>query len=189
MDRRRRTAPASPPAHDVETAGTPASRPATASSCRPTCGCRGRRTAAGPVPGDPRDDPVRQGQLAPQRGHRPRHVPGARAGTPCAGSTSAGPARPAASRSTSTREAETLDGFDAVEWLAAQPWCTGAVGMWGISYGGVHLDPGRQAAAAAPAGDRAGPGDRRPLPDRRPLHRRLRHGSASSASTRSARSR
>ena len=32
-------------------------------------------------------------------------------------------------------EAETLDGFDAVEWLAAQPWCTGAVGMWGISYG------------------------------------------------------
>lgn len=33
-------------------------------------------------------------------------------------------------------QAETLDGYDAVEWLAAQPWCTGAVGMWGISYGG-----------------------------------------------------
>ncbi|MEI7742620.1 MAG: CocE/NonD family hydrolase [Chloroflexota bacterium] len=33
-------------------------------------------------------------------------------------------------------EAETLDGYDAVEWLAAQPWCTGDVGMWGISYGG-----------------------------------------------------
>jgi putative CocE/NonD family hydrolase len=32
-------------------------------------------------------------------------------------------------------EAETHDGFDAVEWLAAQPWCSGAVGMWGISYG------------------------------------------------------
>lgn len=31
---------------------------------------------------------------------------------------------------------ETQDGYDAVEWLAAQPWCTGAVGMWGISYGG-----------------------------------------------------
>jgi hypothetical protein len=31
--------------------------------------------------------------------------------------------------------AETLDGYDAVEWLAAQPWCDGAVGMWGISYG------------------------------------------------------
>ena len=33
-------------------------------------------------------------------------------------------------------EAETRDGYDVVEWLAAQPWCTGAVGMWGISYGG-----------------------------------------------------
>src|SRR4029077_19585940 len=44
-------------------------------------------------------------------------------------------------------EAETLDGYHAVrgvrgdalggvEWLAAQPWCDGAVGMWGISYGG-----------------------------------------------------
>lgn len=33
-------------------------------------------------------------------------------------------------------EAETRDGYDAVEWLAAQPWCDGNVGMWGISYGG-----------------------------------------------------
>jgi putative CocE/NonD family hydrolase len=33
-------------------------------------------------------------------------------------------------------EIETRDGYDAVEWLAAQPWCNGAVGMWGISYGG-----------------------------------------------------
>jgi putative CocE/NonD family hydrolase len=33
-------------------------------------------------------------------------------------------------------DAETRDGYDAVEWLAAQPWCDGAVGMWGISYGG-----------------------------------------------------
>ena len=33
-------------------------------------------------------------------------------------------------------EAETQDGYDAVEWLAAQPWCNGNVGMWGISYGG-----------------------------------------------------
>ena len=31
---------------------------------------------------------------------------------------------------------ETRDGFDAVEWLAARPWCSGSVGMWGISYGG-----------------------------------------------------
>jgi putative CocE/NonD family hydrolase len=31
---------------------------------------------------------------------------------------------------------ETRDGYDATEWLAAQPWCNGNVGMWGISYGG-----------------------------------------------------
>jgi putative CocE/NonD family hydrolase len=31
---------------------------------------------------------------------------------------------------------ETRDGYDAVEWLAAQPWCDGAIAMWGISYGG-----------------------------------------------------
>ena len=31
---------------------------------------------------------------------------------------------------------QTQDGFDAVEWLAAQPWCNGNVGMWGISWGG-----------------------------------------------------
>jgi len=28
------------------------------------------------------------------------------------------------------------DGYDAVEWLAAQPWCDGSVGMTGVSYGG-----------------------------------------------------
>ncbi|MCA9858840.1 MAG: CocE/NonD family hydrolase [Thermomicrobiales bacterium] len=32
---------------------------------------------------------------------------------------------------------ERLDGFAAVEWVAAQDWCTGAVGAWGISYGGI----------------------------------------------------
>jgi uncharacterized protein len=31
---------------------------------------------------------------------------------------------------------EQLDGHDAVEWLAAQRWCTGHVNMMGISYGG-----------------------------------------------------
>ena len=31
---------------------------------------------------------------------------------------------------------ETHDGYLTVEWLAAQTWCNGNVGMWGISYGG-----------------------------------------------------
>ncbi len=30
--------------------------------------------------------------------------------------------------------AEGLDGYDSVEWVAAQPWCSGAVGMAGRSY-------------------------------------------------------
>ena len=33
-------------------------------------------------------------------------------------------------------EQEQLDGYDAIEWLAAQPWCDGHVSMLGISYGG-----------------------------------------------------
>ena len=28
------------------------------------------------------------------------------------------------------------DGYDSVEWLAAQPWCDGKVGTFGLSYGG-----------------------------------------------------
>ena len=31
---------------------------------------------------------------------------------------------------------EQVDGYDAIEWLAAQPWCDGHVNMMGISYGG-----------------------------------------------------
>lgn len=31
---------------------------------------------------------------------------------------------------------EQLDGYDAIEWLAEQPFCTGDVNMMGISYGG-----------------------------------------------------
>lgn len=34
-----------------------------------------------------------------------------------------------------TQERE--DGYQIVEWMAAQPWCTGSVGIWGISYGGI----------------------------------------------------
>ncbi|MBM4438267.1 MAG: CocE/NonD family hydrolase [Actinobacteria bacterium] len=31
---------------------------------------------------------------------------------------------------------EQLDGVDAIGWIAQQPWCTGKVGMYGVSYGG-----------------------------------------------------
>lgn len=32
---------------------------------------------------------------------------------------------------------EGQDGHDLVEWIAAQPWCDGNVGMWGVSYPGI----------------------------------------------------
>lgn len=43
--------------------------------------------------------------------------------------SSDGPARPPFD------PAEADDGVAAIEWAARQPWCTGAVGMWGHSYG------------------------------------------------------
>ena len=30
------------------------------------------------------------------------------------------------------------DAIEVIAWLARQPWCTGAVGMWGISWGGFN---------------------------------------------------
>jgi uncharacterized protein len=35
-------------------------------------------------------------------------------------------------------EQEQLDADAVIAWLAGQPWCTGAVGMWGISWGGFN---------------------------------------------------
>ncbi|MGI5950800.1 MAG: CocE/NonD family hydrolase [Brooklawnia sp.] len=40
------------------------------------------------------------------------------------------------------------DGLAVIAWLAGQPWCTGAVGMFGISWGGFN---GLQLAALRPA--------------------------------------
>ncbi|MEV4612785.1 CocE/NonD family hydrolase [Kitasatospora sp. NPDC049258] len=44
-------------------------------------------------------------------------------------------------------EQELADGVAVVEWLAEQPWCSGRVGMFGISWGGVNS---LQIAARAP---------------------------------------
>src|SRR5262245_61842426 len=55
---------------------------------------------------------------------------------------------------------EQTDGFDAVEWLAKQPWCNGNVGMFGTSYGGftciqvaMHRPPHLKAIAPMYATD------------------------------------
>lgn len=42
---------------------------------------------------------------------------------------------------------EQADGIEVIEWLATQPWCTGAVGMIGYSWGGFN---GLQIAAHRP---------------------------------------
>jgi putative CocE/NonD family hydrolase len=60
-------------------------------------------------------------------------------------------------------DVETSDGCDAIEWVAAQPWCDGNVGMMGVSYETWLMF---SAAAAAPAALRAvapiGSGENRP---------------------------
>ncbi len=35
-------------------------------------------------------------------------------------------------------EAEISDCVNVIDWLAAQPWCNGAVGMWGISWSAIN---------------------------------------------------
>ena len=47
---------------------------------------------------------------------------------------------------------EQFDGIEAIEWLGAQAWCTGAVGMTGISWGGFNA---LQVAARRPPALRA----------------------------------
>jgi len=42
---------------------------------------------------------------------------------------------------------ELSDGVEAIAWIAAQPWCSGSVGMLGISWGGFN---GLQIAALRP---------------------------------------
>ncbi|WP_030620075.1 CocE/NonD family hydrolase [Streptomyces sclerotialus] len=44
-------------------------------------------------------------------------------------------------------ETELADGVAVIEWLASQPWCSGKVGMFGISWGGFNS---LQLAARAP---------------------------------------
>ena len=47
---------------------------------------------------------------------------------------------------------EQVDGAEVIAWLARQPWCSGAVGMFGISWGGFN---GLQIAARRPPALRA----------------------------------
>jgi predicted acyl esterase len=60
-------------------------------------------------------------------------------------------------------EIERADGVEVIHWLAAQRWCSGEVGMFGISPGRLHLPPDRGPRARTAQGDRHGLLDRRSL--------------------------
>ena len=45
--------------------------------------------------------------------------------------------------------------YDAIEWIAKQPWCSGNVGMLGISYHAAFAVARREPAAAVAEGDHA----------------------------------
>ena len=51
---------------------------------------------------------------------------------------------------------EHKDGYDTVEWIAAQPWCDGNVGMAGVSYVGQTQWFAAVGSAAAPESDHPG---------------------------------
>ena len=64
------------------------------------------------------------------------------------------------------------DALEVIAWLAAQPWCNGAVGMMGISWGGFNAIAGRGPPSAGVESDHHTLFDRRPLSRRRSLHGR-----------------
>ena len=101
---------------------------------------RGRRSLA--------DDP---GAHALQQGRSRRR---ARATTTRAmrawSRTSAAGSTPRASTGRTRSRCE--DGYDTVEWVAAQPWSNGKVGMTGASALGIAGEPRRGGGAAAPRG-------------------------------------
>ena len=69
------------------------------------------------------------------------------AASPTRGSTAAARATPAACCADEYLPQEQADNVTAIAWLAAQPWCNGAVGMRGVSWGGFST---LQAAALSP---------------------------------------
>ena len=53
-------------------------------------------------------------------------------------STCAAPAIPTACCTTNTCRRSRTTRVEVIAWLAAQPWCSGTVGMMGISWGGFN---------------------------------------------------
>ena len=118
------------------------------------------------IPYRKRDGTARRDDADPSLFRRPRLC------LPCA-STCAAAAIPTALFDDEYLQQEQDDALEVIAWLAAQPWCTGTVGMMGISWGGFN---GLQVAALPPAGAEGHHHallHRRPLRRRHPLHGRL----------------
>ncbi len=58
--------------------------------------------------------------------------------TPASASTCGAPATPTACLHDEYLKQEQDDALEVIAWLAAQPWCSGEVGMIGISWGGFN---------------------------------------------------
>ena len=106
---------------------------------------RGRR--ARPGAGDPRVPPLPQGRRVRRSATRTTTPTSPATATRACASTCAAAATPTASCSTSTCRRSRTTALEVIAWLAAQPWCTGTVGMIGISWGGFN---GLQVAARRP---------------------------------------
>ena len=114
--------------------------------CRADLAARGRRRRSGA--GDPRIPALpserRHGRRATARHFPYLAGPGLR--LRCASTSAARASRTGSSR-TSTCRSEQLDACEVIAWLAEQSWCTGTVGMIGISWSGFN---GLQVAARRP---------------------------------------
>ena len=108
-----------------------------ASSCRPTCGCRcpAPDAAAARFPAILEMIPYRKDDWRANGDEARGRYLAARGYALCRLDVRGTGSSPGIALDEYTAR-ETQDGYDAVEWLAAQPWCNGNVGMWGISYGG-----------------------------------------------------
>ena len=118
------------------------------------CGARvapGGRRDASPCPPSSSTSPI-AGATSPPSGTRSPTPTSPGTATRASGSTCAA----AATRTASSRDEylplEQDDAVEVIAWLAAQPWCTGAVGMMGHSWGGFNA---LQVAARRPPALRA----------------------------------
>lgn len=95
--------------------------------------------------------PYRYGDLTAERDHRTLPYWAAR-GYACARVDLRGTGNSTGVIEDEYTRREQLDGAEVIAWLASQPWCSGAVGMTGISWGGFNA---LQVAALRPPALRA----------------------------------